>query len=208
MKDLIVSVADIDQEKVVEALLPRIPRVSGTRFFTWDIVRNMLKDSGSCNLSHEFLRPYINQFNYCLVLFDYEGSGVEHEKTRAEAEIGGERLLSRNGWDGRNAAIVIEPELENWMWIDSHHLQNAIAWKRPESLYQWARSTGRLAEGSHKPARPKESFEEAIKISFIPRSSSIYKNIASRVSYRHCEDLAFRKLISTLEIWFPLNGMQ
>lgn len=205
MKDLVLAVADICQEKVLEGLLPRIPHASNTRQFTYDIIRNSEKDSGSYNISQELLRPFINDYSYALVIFDYEGCGVEHEKSRVQIEQDVEGRLSTHGWANRNSVIVIEPELENWMWVDNINVQNAINWERQESLYEWARNKGFIVGDQTKPIRPKENLDEALKISSTPRSSSIYKNIASTVSYRGCQDLAFIKLIQTLQNWFGNN---
>lgn len=202
MKDLIVIVADSYQEKVIEALLPRLANTD-TSVFSYDIIRNPLFDSGSYNDSHELLRPSINQYSHALVIFDHEGSGVEHIKNRKETEEDVEKLLSINGWNGRNAVVVIDPELENWMWIDSPHVESAIAWEGLESLYIWARSSGKIAHGEVKPFRPKEALEQALRLNRTAKSSAIYKRIAARVSYRSCIDPAFLKLISVLKAWFP-----
>lgn len=203
MKDLIVAVADSYQEKVIEALLPRVPLSSGTRTFTYDIVRNIGNDSGCYNDSHELLRPVINQYQYALVLFDYEGTGIENTKTREQAEKDVEKLLSANGWQGRNAVAVIKPEIENWMWLDNPNVEKAIGWERPESLYAWAKFNRKIAQDDSKPLRPKETFEEALQISNTPKSSAIYKKIAVNVSYQRCQDPAFQKVISKLQEWFP-----
>lgn len=203
MKDLIVAVADSYQEKVMEALLPRIPISSNTRNFSFDIVRNIGNDSGSYNDSHELLRPSINQYRFALVIFDYEGTGIEFTKSKDEAEVDVENLLSINGWEGRNAVSIIDPEIENWMWIDNPNVEAAIGWEKQESLYTWARNRGKIANGDTKPIRPKETLEEALKISNTSKSSSIYKKIAASVSYRRCIDPAFIKIISKLQEWFP-----
>jgi hypothetical protein len=203
MKDLIVAVADSYQEKVMEALLPRIPISSGTRPFSFDIVRNPGNDSGSYNDSHELLRPAIKQYYFALVVFDFEGTGIENIKSREDAELTVENLLSINGWDGRNAVAVIKPEVENWMWTDSPHVESAIGWEKQESLYTWAKNNGKIAVGDSKPVRPKETLEEALKISKTSKSSAIYKKIATNVSYKKCNDPAFLKLILKLQEWFP-----
>jgi len=203
MKDLIVSVADSYQEKVIEALLPRVPISSQTRAFTFEIIKNSGHDSGSYNDSHELLRPFINQYNFALVLFDFEGCGAEHLKTKKEIENDVLELLSVNGWDRRSAVIVIQPELENWMWMDNPNVQQAIGWERQESLYNWARNEGHITDNANKPAKPKETLEKALKISETPKSAAIYKKIAAKASYRNCEDESFMKLIQQLQAWFP-----
>src|SRR5207249_2207109 len=101
-----------------------------TRPFTYDIVRNIGNDSGSYNDSHELLRTSITLYQYALVLFDYEGTGVEGRRTRAEAEVDVEGLLTSNGWRDRNAVAVIQPEIENWMWLDNTNVEAAIGWER------------------------------------------------------------------------------
>lgn len=205
MKDLIISVADSYQEKVIEGLLPRVPMSSVIREFSYDIIRNISNDSGSYNDSHTLLRNYINDYHYSLVIFDFEGSGAEFSKSRTEAETEVERLLSLNGWDGRCATIIIDPEIENWMWIDNPNVQNAIGWERTETLYTWARRSGLIGANDLKPIRPKETFEKALKLCSTSKSSSIYKKIASTVSYKNCSDPSFIKLINTFKSWFPIN---
>jgi hypothetical protein len=206
MKDLILSVADSYQEKVMEALLPRVPVSSGTKPFSFDIIRNIGNDSGSYNDSHELLRPAISQYSFALVIFDYEGTGIENKKSRVDAELEVERLLSNNGWENRNAVAVIDPEVENWIWSDNPHVQSAIGWERSESLYVWARRIGKIPANEFKPIRPKETLEEALRISKTSKSSAIYKKIAAKVSYKNCTDPAFCKVISKLQEWFPLNS--
>jgi hypothetical protein len=208
MKNLIVAVADSYQEKVMEALLPRIPVSSGTAVFTYDIIRNIGNDSGSYNDSHELLRTINNKYNYALVIFDYEGTGIENIKSREQAEADVEQLLSMNGWNNRNAVVVIEPELEKWMWIDSPHVQDAIGWEMQESLYAWARNKGLIEESDTKPVRPKEALEEALRVSQTSKSSAIYKKITSKVSYKNCVDPAFNKMIVKLQEWFPVVPVQ
>lgn len=202
MKDLIVVVADSYQEKVIEVLLPRIPLSSGTVEFTYDIIRNINNDSGSFNDSHELLRPYIHEYRFAIVVFDYEGCGAEYTMTREQVEEQVEELLSKNGWDDRGVAIVVSPELENWMWVDNPNVDRAIGWMGEQTLYEWGRTNGLIAHGDFKPLRPKETLEKALRIAGTSKSSAIYKKIAQTVSYRRCEDPAFLKLIGKLTEWF------
>lgn len=204
MRDLIVVTADSYQEKVFEALLPRIPSVSGTNQFTFDIIRNMANDSGSYNTSHELLRPYINAYRYALVVFDFEGCGAEFSFNREEIEANVEKMLASNGWNNRGSAIVIKPEIENWMWIDNVNVHKAIGWESKISLYEWGINQGLIARGDAKPLRPKETLEKALKLCGTSKSSSIYKKIAQTVSYRNCKDPSFLKLIHLMQNWFPI----
>lgn len=190
MKDLIVAVADGHQEKVMEALLPRILNASQTADFNFEMIKNPGKDSGSYNDSHELLRPFINQYRFALVVFDFEGTGVEHLPLD-QVKKNVQELLEKNGWKGRSAVIVIQPELENWMWMDNRNVEQAIGWEEKISLYDWAKKEGLLAEDATKPDRPKEAFLDALRLSRTPLSASIYGKITAKVSYGKCQDAAF-----------------
>ena len=141
---------------------------------------------------------------FALVVFDFEGSGAEHQKTKLQIENEVQDLLNKNGWKNRNAVIVIQPELENWMWMDNTNVEQAIGWEKQESLYDWARNEGHIIGDASKPVRPKETLEKALRISETPKSPAIYKKIATQVSYRRCEDESFKQLIRKLQEWFPL----
>jgi hypothetical protein len=107
MKDILFLVADGNMERLFEGLLPRIPTVSNTAPFSFDILVNPTHDAGNLNDSHEYLRPFIRQYKYAIVVFDHEGCGEES----IPAEIIEEKVskeLDRNGWEGRNKVVVIE----------------------------------------------------------------------------------------------------
>ncbi|MCS6973271.1 MAG: hypothetical protein N2044_05770 [Cyclobacteriaceae bacterium] len=203
MKDLIVAVADSYQEEVIKALLPRLSLTHNISTIDFDIIRNPGHDSGSYNNSHNLLRLFVNQYSFCMVILDYEGSGIESKKSREEAERDVEYKLTLNGWEDRCCCIVIEPELENWMWINSPHVEDAIGWdNQKKSLYNWAREKGFMPRNGSKPLRPKETLERALRSTRTAKSASIYKRIAQQASYKDCSDLAFLKLTRTLENWF------
>ncbi len=200
MKDILFLVADGNMERLFEGLLPRIPTVSNTAPFSFDILVNPTHDAGNLNDSHEYLRPFIRQYKYAIVVFDHEGCGEES----IPAEIIEEKVskeLDRNGWEGRNKVVVIDPELENWIWAGSLKIKEAINWKSSQEVEEWLKQTYSFNDNG-KPNRPKEAFESALRYARTPRSSSIYKKIASAVSYKHCTDRAFLELLKTLKEWF------
>jgi hypothetical protein len=202
MKDLVVLVADGTMQKVLEEFLRRLPLSSGISSFTFDVISNIGHDSGCYNDSHEFLKSFEKQYRFAAIVFDREGSGVEH-KTREEIEKDVQGLLNRNEWVDRNVVSVIDPELENWIWQNSPHVEDAFGWEAQTSLYQWCYNEGLIAHGDLKPFRPKETMEKILRITKTPFSSSIHKKIAQKVSYKSCTDGAFLKLLNQLKQWFP-----
>ena len=124
-------------------------------------------------------------------------------KRREELEALIESQLS-NHWGDRAAAIVIDPELENWVWTDSPHVAQAIGWRGDiAALRTWLQNQGLLEESRAKPTDPKAALETALARMRKPKSSSLFAEIASKVSLRACTDPAFQKLKTTLQHWFP-----
>lgn len=204
MKDLVILCADKNTEFLLKGLLPRLPVSSGLRNFDYKTFVHPHQDSGVLNEAHKFLRALKAQYAKALVLWDVEGCGRD-EKGRAALELQVEENLCKNGWTVENVcAIAIQPELENWIWgLSEAHLEAAFGWKEKASLNSWVQEQGFWADGLPKPARPKEAVEAVLVQSGKPRSSSIYRDIASAASYKRCTDEAFLKMLQRLQKWFP-----
>jgi hypothetical protein len=114
-----------------------------------------------------------------------------------------EKRLGQCGWKGRSAAIVIDPELEAWVWTTSAHVAAALRGNRDvEGLKKWLIAERYATDESVKPSCPKEAMEKALRVAGKPRSSSVYADLASKVSFKRCTDPAFGKLKQTLHTWF------
>jgi len=202
--DLIVVTADIDAAGAIRALLDRYHALS-IRKITATVDRYVGRDSGCYHRAHEYLRPFIGQFHYALVVFDRHGCGNESQ-SRVALEDDVEERLHRNGWADRCAAIVLDPELEAWVWSDSPHVSVALGWPQDSrQLRSWLVDRGWLQQHQTKPKRPKEAMEAVLHWVRKPRSSAIYEELARKVSLRRCSDAAFAKLRTTLQRWFPIE---
>ncbi len=106
-------------------------------------------------------------------MFDRIGSGREGQ-SRADLErTVGERLHT-SGWSDRGAVVVLDPELEVWVWSDSPHVDRALGWHgRTPPLRDWLSERGLWDAGAPKPGDPKRAVEEALRHVLIPRSSAI-----------------------------------
>lgn len=98
--------------------------------------------------------------------------------------------------------IVFKPELEIWLWVDSPHTANELGWDNYPNLKDFLIQRGLWISGKLKPDRPKEAVEAALWKRKIPRSSSIYYNIAKKVSLERCTDASFHNFKSLLKRWF------
>lgn len=139
MKDLVILTADKNTEFLLKGLLPRLSKAEHISAFETDIYVHTWRDAGVMNNAHDFLRPFSAQYHYAMVIFDHEGCGKE-SLGRDVIEKHVEEQLDRTGWNGRCAAIVISPEVENWIWVHSSHVANAIGWKENQDIYEWLHS--------------------------------------------------------------------
>ena len=200
-QDLIVLVADKDLEQTVAGICAR-PAALGMRELTYRVLVHTARDPGCLFGGAEFLRPFQRQYAHALILFDRMGCGKESQ-SRSELEAGVERMLSISGWGTRSAAIVIDPELEAWVWSDSPHVEHVLGWQgRQPDLRQWLQDRRFLAPGLFKPSQPKEAMEDALRSVRLPRSSALYRQLAQQVSLTRCTDASFLKFKATLQNWF------
>jgi hypothetical protein len=200
MKDILILTADQNAELLIKALLEKIPAIENIPAIDYEIIRHPGHDSGVAKNAVEFVRPFINDCRFLMVLFDYEGSGKESlPKNILESEI--EDTLNKNGWQQRNVCITFYPELESWLWVNHRHLHTILNWHNQETVYEWLADNGfKFQDG--KPARPKEAIEFVLRKQNIPRSSSVYASLAQKASYRQCMDQSFVKFLSAIKLWF------
>lgn len=133
---------------------------------------------------------------------DREGCGNEG-LMREELEQQFEHKLSLSGWKERAAAVVLDPELEIWVWSDSPHVAEVLGWTDSDlSLHDWLIQKGFLQPGRFKPERPKEAMESALQQAKKQHSSVLFHRLAQRVSMDRCADPAFLKLKEKLREWF------
>jgi hypothetical protein len=200
--DLVILVADKNMQAAVNGILSR-PEALEIRNIQWRSHVHPERDPGCFLRGHDFLRPMARQYAHCLLMFDHHGCGQEG-KTREGLESIVETGLSQSGWRGRGAAIVLDPELEVWVWSDSPEVARCLGWEsRQPRLREWLHGEGLWASDTPKPSDPKSATALALREVRKPRSSAIYARLAEKVSYMRCADPAFSKFKETLRNWFP-----
>ncbi|MDD9873632.1 MAG: hypothetical protein OXU65_09085 [Deltaproteobacteria bacterium] len=184
MKDLVVGVPDGDIAAIVNTLL------EGWRpTLNFEIVPIKGGDSVCRESAPGVLRSYHVEYLHALVVFDLKGSG---RLNQGKIETTVREELQRNGWNGRRrdraAVVVIDPEIEEWIW--------SIV----DVLPSWVRDV------LGKTGRDKKWFKAEIsrKRSGLPKrtTSQWYGEWAAKLP-GNCQDPAFQKLMTTLQRWFP-----
>jgi hypothetical protein len=200
MKDLILLVADKNAQFAIRGALDRAPALK-IRPITFDFVVHSGRDGGARKTGHELLTLQRRQFGHALLVLDFEGSGTEcSDAVELEAELD-QRL--KPVWGDRAKAIVIEPELDSWVWGSDNAIGEVIDWPPGTGVRDWLRQQGFEFTEQGKPRRPKEAFEALLAKVRIPRSSALYKQVTGKISLQRCQDPAFIRLRQRLRDWFP-----
>ena len=200
MKDLVVLVADGCMKSSLHEILSRHESL-GARPITFDVFGHPEHDPGVLLRGHLFVQPLREDYSHALLVFDRDGCGDPRAVTDLSTAV--QANLNLSGWTGRSAVIILDPELEAWVWSDSPHVAKALGWSGAQKLRKWLMDNGHLREGDVKPTDPKRAMEKALEKVGLPQSTSIYRKIARTVSLARCTDPAFLSLRATISGWFP-----
>lgn len=209
-RDLFVVVADLDAENAISMLLrdrqsaldihldfnPDRPPVG-------DLLRYAGRDSGCYKDAVDVLRTPQSTHRHALLIFDRDGCGANATQ-REDIECEVEGKLRRSGW-GQDAVsvIVIEPELEAWVWATSPRVADVLGWQyERDGLRPFLTSRNLWDDKCPKPSDPKEAMRQSLRKKNKPLGARLFAELASRVGLRHCEDSAFQKFRQTLTQWF------
>ena len=200
-KDLFVLAADLDLKNTIEGLLSR-PTHLNIRPIAFHTERHLNRDSGCRTDAAEYLRPFLGSYRHALVVFDRDGCGSGLRREEIQQDLG--ETLGRNGWKDNAQVIVIDPELEVWIWARSPAVSKALGWDgRYGVLRRWLGSRGLWPQGRDKPSDPKKAMEQAMRHRRTQLSARLFRNLADAVDFEHCKDPAFIELRATLRTWFP-----
>ncbi|MBW2021154.1 MAG: hypothetical protein JRI65_14345 [Deltaproteobacteria bacterium] len=206
--DLVILVPGKDERETFDALLSSRRESIGIRKINYEILVHPRRDPGCFHEAHDVLQPYIALARYALVVFDHEGSGREEDSPQDLTENLRKRLAA-SGWEDRVEVLLLEPELENWVWSDSPHVDEVTGWQgQNPPLREWIRGKGWWPSTAAKPERPKEVFEEALRQVKMRRSSAIYRQLAERVSLERCSDGGFLYFKALMQHWFSREGSE
>ncbi len=201
MIDLVCLVADKNMQAAIEGILRRYESLA-IREITFEIIVHPGRDSGCFHHASELLLNDRRRASHALVILDRAWEGAPAE-VGIELENRLESLLQQGGLEDWARAVVIDPELEVWVFSDSPHVASALGWKGDASGLRNALAELHLwNENQVKPHDPKAAVHWVLRQARKPRSSSIYRELASRVSLQRCQDRSFLRLRELLVGWF------
>ncbi|GAB6062862.1 methylation-associated defense system protein MAD4 [Deferrisoma palaeochoriense] len=204
-RDLVCVVADKNIEAVISTLVRERRRSIGLREFSAEVHVHPLRDPGCYRGGPEFLRGLLGDTPARgLLVFDQEWEGNPHRNATDTERAVREQFAALDIAD-RAEVVVIEPEIEAWVWSQSPHVERVLGWAgaRPP-LREWLNSRGLWPDGRAKPIDPKTAVEDALREKRIPRSSALYRELAEKVTLQGCQDAAFGRLCDVLRRWFAV----
>jgi hypothetical protein len=202
--NLVMLVPGKNERETFEGLLTSRQESLGIRNIHFEILVHPRRDPGCFLEAPVVLQPYQKRAEYSLVVLDHQGSGQENRSTDIVAKDLLDRL-KKSGWKKkRTAVLILQPELENWVWSDSREVDRAIGWQsHTPNLRRWLATNNLWPQGTIKPPKPKECLEAALREVRIKRSSAIYRQLAERVGLQRCQDQGFLQFRNLMRNWFP-----
>lgn len=201
MIDLVCVAADRSIEATIQAVLRR-PEALGIRTIAFETLVHPERDPGCFHEAGKLLGGYVARAAHALVVLDraWEGAPVK-EGSELEALL--EESLATIGPPEWVRAVVIEPELEAWVFSDSPHVATTLGWTGSTDELRSALAAEQLWDPERpKPDDPKRAMDWVLRKARLPRSSALFRSLASQVSLRRCEDRSFVRLVELLRGWF------
>jgi hypothetical protein len=161
-----------------------------------DVIVASRRDPEVYGLAHELLRPYLSSHARAVVMLDnaWDGSpGADAIRDEVTKRLAGP-------W-AEHAVIVIDPELETWIWQDNPHVAAALGC--PPEFRGLLERSGHWPAGLAKPPDPKAALVHLRDRHRADRSKAVFRRLAAKISVKGCVDPAFLQLRDTLRDWFP-----
>jgi hypothetical protein len=197
--DLVVLAADKNMEFLLRAGFER-PEALRIQPIDVRIQVHPFSDGGVRTSGATVLSHLSRQYDHAIMILDFEGSGATGSAIDLESKL--DAQLARS-WQDRAKAIVIEPELESWVWGSDNALKQVLRWHEETDIRKWLTENDFSFSDDGKPERPKEAFESVLRQLKRPRSSALYRRVGSSISLEKCTDTAFRRLGDQLRTWYP-----
>jgi hypothetical protein len=199
--DLVVVVADGGIEQAIRGLLTRAEALGIRPLHGVEFPKLHKLDCDTFATGHQLASLYRPTHEHALIVLDLAWDGRPINDPLEMSRQVDERL--RPDWGDSGRCVVIDPELEAWVWSDSPHVAKVLGWTDLPELASWLSLKGLWPRNSPKPPDPKSAYLAAIREKRIQNSNALFRTLAEKVSLTRCEDRAFLALREILRAWFP-----
>ena len=213
MRDCVFFTADSTMKQALLGFLTRNDRFAhynlGTAPFAFDpnedLFSSATMDPGTYTTGEELMRPFQKTHRHAVLMLDAQWDGSPGAAA-IRTDLSNRILVT--GWPADAfKVIVIEPQLEAWIWQRNQRLATALKFGSVAEMVKAVHDAKvDWPNGQAKPSRPKEALEAvATRKRKIGYSSALHRAITTTISLAGCRDNAFLELRQTLQRWFPLE---
>ena len=213
MRDCVFFTADSTMKQALLGFLTRKDCFShynlGTAPFLFhpneDLFSSATMDPGTYTTGEELMRPFQKTHRHAVLMLDAQWDGSPGAAA-IRTDLSNRILVT--GWPADAfKVIVIEPELEAWIWQRNQRLATALKFGSVAEMVKAVHDAKvDWPNGQAKPSRPKEALEAvATRKRKIGYSFALHRAITATISLAGCRDNAFLELRQTLQRWFPLE---
>ena len=207
MKDLFVLTADSDAQALIRAVLGR-HRDLQIRPIAFEVQRFPGRDSGMVKEGPEIARALVKKAEYSrlILVWDHHGSGW-HNLSAEQAVTRIQQRLDGVTWADRSAAVVVVPELEEWLWRCPASIARCLESNAAELDIVTARVVSGLNSSLERCFRekPKELFEAVLyhkrRRQPLPEDFAMLGSSADLAKWR--DSGTFGRFVEILRTWFP-----
>ena len=207
MKDLFVLTADSDAQAIIRTVLQRNKPLD-IRPISFDVQRYAGRDSGMVKDGPEIAREMVKKSEYSrlILIWDHHGSGWEGRSSEKATEAIQQRLDGVS-WIGNSAAVVLAPELEEWLWHCPDALARHLGLSKAALEREGVNLAPKFGKTFHRCCRevPKELFEAIFyqreRRKPLPRDFEMLAATADLSSWG--ASASFARFSQILREWFP-----
>lgn len=215
MRDLILHLADRHMEDGFRAFFARDDwhHVLGCARFGIDpgslediFRRGGHTDGGLWQHAHDNLAPFRQRYRHAMIVLDADFDPHPGAESLVR-EISANLLAA--GWpEDAFRVVVIDPELEAWLWAPNVNVAMAFGHDDFKEMQRMLAERNLWDEASPKPNDLKEARDVAAKLGGRRTAGPIFRSVFAGISRRACdlcEESGFRSLRAALQTWFPPN---
>ena len=216
MRDVIFHLADEHMEKGLKAFFSRddwhyamaCRKVDINTEGDADILRVPgCTDGGTWKHAAENLVPFREKYTRAVIILDadfepHPGADVLQRDVTAD--------MLASGWAAeRFAVVVIQPELEAWLWAPNINVALAFGHKDFDQLRGALEKEKLWNPGEPKPHDIKRARDRAARLGGKKTGGPIFKGVFNAISKKaldRCVEPGFQVMRAAMQAWFPVEG--
>jgi len=161
-------------------------------------------DGGLWKHAHTNLVPFKDQYRHAVIVLDadfepHPGADILHQEIS-------ENMLDAGWAEDSFCVVVIDPELEAWLWAPNVNVARAFGHDDFGKMKAALSAEHLWDEGAPKPNDLKRARDRAARLGGKKTGGPIFRGVFAGISKRACdlcEETGFKRMRAALNTWFP-----